>query len=71
MDHVGLYNRLIFYYISINRAEFYVLRGTSDSVAIFSALSNPADTQNVSSLGLCGIGIFARKASYQLGTFNQ
>ena len=28
--------------------------GASDSVASFSALSNPPDTQNVSCLGLCG-----------------
>ena len=36
-------------------------RGASDSIANFSALSNPADSQNVFRLGLCGsIGIFAR-----------
>ena len=29
-------------------------RGTSDSVAYFSVLSNPADAKNVSCLGLCG-----------------
>ena len=28
--------------------------GSSDNVAIFSALSNPADTNNVSCLELCG-----------------
>ena len=28
--------------------------GASDSIGNFSALSNPADTKNVSCLGLCG-----------------
>ena len=46
-------------------------RGASDSIACFSALSNPADAQNVSCLGLCGRDICPKRyASYGLGTFN-
>ena len=42
--------------------------GASDSVTNFSALSNPADTQNVSCLGLCGRDICPKSyASYGLG----
>ena len=46
-------------------------RGASDSVANLSALSNPADAQNVSCLGLCGRDICPKSyASYGPGTFN-
>ena len=38
----------------INYLNLKCQRGTSDSVANFSAFSNPADAQNVSCLGLCG-----------------
>ena len=47
------------------------MRGASDSVANFLALSDPVDTQNVSSLGLCGKDICPKSyALYGLGTFN-
>ena len=32
-------------------------RGASDSIANFSMFSNPADAQNISCLGLCGMDI--------------
>ena len=35
-------------------------RGAFDSVAYFSALSNPADIQNVSCLGLCDKNICSK-----------
>ena len=45
--------------------------GASDSIAYFSALSNPADTQSVSCLGLCGRDICPKSyAWYGLGTLN-
>ena len=37
-------------------------RGTSDSVANFSALSNPADAQNFSCLGLCSRDIYPKSS---------
>ena len=46
-------------------------RGASDSVAYFTALSNPADAQNGSCLGLCGRDICPKSYTlYGLGTFN-
>ena len=46
-------------------------RGASDSVANFSTLSNPADAQNASCLGLCDREICPIiYSSYGLGTFN-
>ena len=45
--------------------------GASDSVAYFSALSNPADPHIVSCLGLCGRDIYPKSyVWYGLGTFN-
>ena len=45
--------------------------GASDSDANLSALSNPADAQNVSCLGLCGRDICPKSyASYDPGTLN-
>ena len=46
-------------------------RVASDSVTDFSAISNPADAQNVFYLGLYGRDICLRSfAEYWLGTFN-
>ena len=39
-------------------------RGAPDSVANFSSLSNPADAQNVSCLGLCGRDISPKSYAY-------
>ena len=47
------------------------LYGASDSLANFSALSNPADAQNVSCLGLCGRDVCPKNyALYGIGAFN-
>ena len=47
-------------------------RGASDSVTDSSTLSNPADAQNVSYLGLCGRDICPKSSAlYGPGTFNQ
>ena len=47
------------------------LRGASDSVPDSSVLSNPADAQNASCLGLCGRDICPiSSAWYGPGTFN-
>ena len=46
-------------------------RGASDNVTDFSVLSNPADAQNVSCLGLFGRDICPKtSAKYGPGTFN-
>ena len=46
-------------------------RGTSESIANFSGLSNHADAQAVSCLGLCGRDICPKcYDSYGLSTFN-
>ena len=46
-------------------------RGAFDSIANFSALSNPFDDQNVSCLGLCGTDIWPKNSAYfGPGTFN-
>ena len=43
---------------------------SDDSVTDFSVLLNPADAQNVSCLGLCGMDICPKSyASYGLGAF--
>ena len=53
------------------KLEFASQCRASVSVAKFSALSSPADAQNVSCLGLCGKDICLKSyASYGLGTFN-
>ena len=39
------------------------LRGASDSVPDFSVLSNPADAQNASCLGLCGRDICPKSSA--------
>ena len=47
------------------------MRGASDSVTDSSVISNPADAQNVSCLGLCGRDICPKSyALYEKGTFN-
>ena len=47
--------------ISDNKVQHVNQRGASDSVAGFSELSNPADVQNASCLGLCGKDICPKR----------